>query len=141
MYKRRKGIAVVIKSEDEKILLMQRGPNARTESGFWENPGGEIEANEASKDAAKREMIEELGIEIDIVKLLYSQEFEPDSKGVIWSIEIFEGKIANGTPSIQEPDKCSDIAWFSKDELNNIPLTSYTRSDFVKFGWVKESAI
>ncbi|MBV6395149.1 MAG: CTP pyrophosphohydrolase [Anaerolineales bacterium] len=138
MNQRRKGIAVVIKGEGDKILLMQRGPNARTESGYWENPGGEIEANEESKDAAKREMKEELGVEINIIKLLYSQEFEPDAKGVIWSIEIFEGDVASGTPSIQEPDKCSAIAWFSKEELNSIPLTTYTRSDFVRFGWVKE---
>ena len=45
------------------VLLAQR-PAGKPYSGYWEFPGGKVEAGEAIVDALKREFIEELGIEI-----------------------------------------------------------------------------
>lgn len=135
MTKSRKGIAVIIKNKDGEVLLMQRGFAARSEHGHWENPGGEIEVDENSKEAAVREIKEELGVDVEITKLLYSDEFPLSSEETIWTIDVFEG-IIYAEPRIQEPDKCSDIKWFSLDKLASLPLASYTRADFKKLGWL-----
>lgn len=137
MYIHRKGIAVIVVNENDEVLLMQRGPNARTETGFWENPGGEIELDENPVDAAIREVREELGVDVEITKHLFSEESSPNMKGVIWSIDVFEGKVSQ-EPKIQEPDKCSAIAWFTKSRLSSVPLTSYTRPDFIRLGWLEK---
>jgi 8-oxo-dGTP diphosphatase len=46
------------------VLLGQRPPGKPFE-GYWEFPGGKVEAGEAILDALKREFVEELGLQID----------------------------------------------------------------------------
>ena len=45
------------------VLLGQR-PDGKPYAGYWEFPGGKVEAGEAIVDALKREFVEELGVEI-----------------------------------------------------------------------------
>lgn len=52
-----------------KILITLR-PEGKKLGGYWEFPGGKIEDQETPEDALKREMIEELAIEVDVGELL-----------------------------------------------------------------------
>ncbi|HQT25703.1 MAG TPA: Nudix family hydrolase, partial [Burkholderiales bacterium] len=54
--------AGVIVSADGSILLGRR-PEGKPYAGYWEFPGGKIEAGESPKDALIRELKEELGID------------------------------------------------------------------------------
>lgn len=45
------------------VLLGQR-PAGKPYQGYWEFPGGKVEAGEAILDALKREFVEELGVHI-----------------------------------------------------------------------------
>lgn len=45
------------------VLLAQR-PEGKPYSGYWEFPGGKVEAGEAIVDALKREFVEELGVQV-----------------------------------------------------------------------------
>ena len=56
-------VAVLIRS-DGAALLAQR-PETKVYAGYWEFPGGKIEPNEPVHDALRREIREELGIEIE----------------------------------------------------------------------------
>src|SRR5438552_3439895 len=56
-------VAVLIRS-DGAALLAQR-PRDKVYSGYWEFPGGKIEPGEPVDEALKREIREELGIEIE----------------------------------------------------------------------------
>jgi len=56
--------AAVILRDDGRFLLGQR-PAGKVYAGYWEFPGGKIEAGEAPLPALKRELHEELGIEIE----------------------------------------------------------------------------
>ncbi|MFZ4499803.1 MAG: Nudix family hydrolase [Burkholderiales bacterium] len=53
----------VIWSRDGQYLLAQR-PEGRIWAGWWEFPGGKIEAGESAADAIARELLEELGIRV-----------------------------------------------------------------------------
>ena len=57
-------VAAVILSEDGRFLLGQR-PAGKVYAGYWEFPGGKIEAGEKPLAALKRELHEELGIEVE----------------------------------------------------------------------------
>jgi len=63
----RKAIHVVcsIIEQDGKFLIAQR-PKGKSLEFKWEFPGGKIDENETEKEALRREIKEELGIDIDI---------------------------------------------------------------------------
>ena len=56
--------AAVITGPDGRFLLGQR-PAGKVYAGYWEFPGGKIEPGEAPLAALKRELHEELGIEVE----------------------------------------------------------------------------
>ncbi len=53
----------VLIDADGRFLLTSR-PEGKVYAGFWEFPGGKVEPNETVEQALRRELIEELGIEI-----------------------------------------------------------------------------
>ncbi len=58
-----KVVAGIIRDPAGRVLLGQRLPGTHL-AGLWEFPGGKIEAGESSAQALKRELKEELGIDI-----------------------------------------------------------------------------
>lgn len=55
--------AAVIEREDGRFLLAQR-PRGKAYAGYWEFPGGKVEAGEPVAEALRRELHEELGIDL-----------------------------------------------------------------------------
>lgn len=55
--------AAVLEKPDGSFLLAQR-PADKIWAGYWEFPGGKVEAGESAHDALVRELQEELGIEV-----------------------------------------------------------------------------
>ena len=132
-------VAVIIRNSLGQILLLRRGPKARSEIGLWENIGGAVEAPESESQAAKREVMEELGVDLVSLDPLLHAESPENSQGIIWHTDVFSGQIS-GTPCIQEPNICSEISWFSREDLPYLPLASFTRSDFIYLGWLPSSS-
>src|SRR3954464_3551293 len=55
--------AAVLQRKDGAFLLAQR-PAGKPYAGYWEFPGGKIEAGETAAQALARELHEELGIDV-----------------------------------------------------------------------------
>lgn len=55
--------AVALFDADGRVLLAQR-PEDKSMAGMWEFPGGKVEAGETPEDAVRREIREELGIDL-----------------------------------------------------------------------------
>jgi len=58
--------AAIVQQPDGRVLLAER-PSGKPWSGYWEFPGGKIEAGEQPRAALARELLEELGIDVDAV--------------------------------------------------------------------------
>lgn len=131
-----RGVGVYIFSDDgTKILLTQRGPEARHEQYKWEGPGGALEPGETYEQAAYREIREELGIGIELGPVIGEFETITDSNGDIWEAKIFRA-ITTETPTIQEPHKCVGYGWFTREEVARVSLADYAVKDLQLFGWL-----
>lgn len=60
---------------DDKILVTQRSAKMKLPLK-WEFPGGKLEENESEINCIKREILEEINIEIEIVKKLSDNVFD-----------------------------------------------------------------
>jgi len=56
--------AAVIEQPDGRFLMARR-PEGKVYAGWWEFPGGKVEAGETAREALDRELREELGIEVE----------------------------------------------------------------------------
>jgi mutator protein MutT len=107
------GVGALIVDPQGRIFLARRGPAAKNERGLWEFPGGSVEFGERLADALKREMREEYGIEIAVGELLDVVDHILPEEGQHWVSPTYLCRIVSGTPTIREPGKCTEIAWFA----------------------------
>ena len=56
-------VAAIIENRDGQLLIAERPPN-KNWAGYWEFPGGKIEAGESHETALIRELREELGLDL-----------------------------------------------------------------------------
>lgn len=66
--------AVLVNARGE-FLLAQR-PVGKVYAGYWEFPGGKVEPGESAAAALKRELHEELGLEVDVVHPWLTRDFD-----------------------------------------------------------------
>jgi 8-oxo-dGTP diphosphatase len=65
----------VLVREDNSFLLTSR-PEGKAYAGFWEFPGGKLEAGETVEQALRRELQEEIGITIQDCKLWKTERID-----------------------------------------------------------------
>ncbi|MEA3323116.1 MAG: NUDIX domain-containing protein [Patescibacteria group bacterium] len=111
------GGGVLIVNDDGDVLLMKRGGDVRNESGWWSKPGGGVKFGETAIEAMKREMKEELDIEIEITGYLPHTDHIIESENQHWASFNFIAHITKGEPKNMETDKCDAVKWFALDHL------------------------
>jgi 8-oxo-dGTP diphosphatase len=63
-------VAAVIRNAHGHILIARRPDSHAVAGGLWEFPGGKVEAGESPEEALRREIKEEIGIEIEVKNLI-----------------------------------------------------------------------
>ena len=74
-------IIVVVKGiilQAGKVLIIKRAENDDINAGTWECVGGKIEFGEELETALKREVNEEVGLDITVERLLFATTFKTD---------------------------------------------------------------
>lgn len=118
------GCGAAIRDAQGRLLLMQR--LTEPEAGAWGLAGGKIDGGERAEDATRREIMEELGIEISLTRLACISEIIDGGDGRHWVSPVYEACIVSGAPRCMEPEKHGECAWFALDDLPS-PLTTPTR--------------
>lgn len=67
--------------KDEKILICRR-KEGKSLAGFWEFPGGKVEANESDEEALKRELAEELDMRVELLDHFKTVQHTTDSLSI-----------------------------------------------------------
>lgn len=73
-------VAIIV-NQQQQVLITQRPENV-SHGGYWEFPGGKLEAGETAEEALIREIKEEVGLEIHQAQFLLRQEHHYPQKVV-----------------------------------------------------------
>jgi len=123
------GVGAAIFNDKGELFITKRGKKVKNERGTWEIPGGSVEFGETFEEAIKREIKEELGIEIEIIELLGICDHIIPNEHQHWVSPTFICKIIKGIPKILEPEKCEAIGWFTLQKAEKLPLSIVTKYD------------
>ncbi len=67
--------SAIIYDLNNQVLLAKRSSQKKLGANLWETIGGKMEKGETPEDAIKREITEELGNEVKIIKLQFFKEY------------------------------------------------------------------
>ncbi|MES9683871.1 DNA mismatch repair protein MutT [Bacillus sp. AFS001701] len=110
---------ICINRKGQVLMVLQGKPD---EQKLWATPSGGLEQNESIEECCKREIFEETGYEVEVIKQLFIKE--GISYGFQVEVHYFEVRIIGGNAKIQDPDQLIyDIAWKSADEILEIELS------------------
>ena len=105
------GVAVIW-DETGKILIDKRRLGDSF-GGLWEFPGGKKEAGETIENCIKREVLEELGIEVAVEKHLITIEYNYSEIRLI--LHVYHCRYLRG---ILKAIECDEFRWVTLDEID-----------------------
>lgn len=114
-------VGVLIDAEG-RVLVSRRAPGA-DQGGLWEFPGGKVEARESVGDALRRELEEELGVQIEDSEPLMVVEHDYGDKQV--RLDVHRVTRWQGEPRGQEGQP---LAWQFPTDLSLWPFPAANTS-------------
>lgn len=116
--------------QDEQVLLVKRAGDPK--KGFWALPAGFIEWDEDPKEAARRECLEETGLDVTIDRLV-DVFHTPDDGGLADIVIAYAAYISGGL--LGAADDAEEVGWFTRD---NLPPLAFIPSQRILAKWVNE---
>ena len=113
-------VAAIIRRQG-KILITRRFDHVHL-PGLWEFPGGKVEAGESLESALKREIREELGVEISVRGEFFTTKHQYPAKVV--DLHFFACDLNAGEPRAIE---VADFRWVEPAELHSYPFPEADR--------------
>jgi len=110
-------VAVILRQADQ-VLLCHRAPTRRWYPDVWDFPGGHVERDERPEDALRREITEELGVElagVDGAPVLHRVVADAGLDLTVWVSRCWRGNITN-----MEPREHDAIGWFRRGQLGGL---------------------
>jgi 8-oxo-dGTP diphosphatase len=135
-------VAVHIFFIREGQVLLSRRYHTGYEDGNYSVPAGHLEAGEPVTACARREVREEIGVQLEAKNLraAHVMHRKSDQERIDFFFVVEDW---SGDPVNCEPDKCDEVAWYPLDALpaNTIPYVRHALAQvqsgvmFSEFGW------
>jgi len=117
--------ALIVK--DGRYLLIKRGKEPS--KGKWSIPGGKVELGETLVEAVKREVLEECGIQIEIIKIFnvmdrILKDENGRTKYHFVLIDYYAQYISGEARALSDAD---DMKWVTAEEIVNLDMNPKSR--------------
>ena len=108
----------------DRFLLVERGHAPAR--GLFAFPGGRLEQGESPEEAARRELLEETGLEAGELALFEVMDLggDEDSGGTVFRLHVFTGAYVEGEAVAH--DDAAGVGWYGIEEMEALPVTSST---------------
>ncbi len=109
----------LIADTDGRVLLLHRN---MPEMSWWEVPGGKVEQGEDPWQAARRELLEELNVMVELVAEVGTEQFHQGEQRLEYTWYL--ARLTGGAPRLVERDRFDAFRYFTWDEVHELPDAS-----------------
>ena len=109
--------ALIADPHDETRFLVQQRLPGKSRANLWEFPGGKVEPGETEPAALFRECVEELAVELEVGRKLWSTSHDYDDVTV--KLELYAATIRSGTP---KPLGAQALKFCTPREMQALPF-------------------
>ena len=135
----------ILRNESGDVLLCRMSPDRGVFPRQWGLPGGGIEPGEEMEAALRREIREEVGLELEaLTPLFFYDEYrekrlvDGSSRLVYMIYLVFEcGAVAGG---FRLNEEFVEGAWVPKTRVGQYDLNAATVKTFTKLGWIEPAS-
>lgn len=111
------GVKILLKNKDGKFLILHRSPKYSEVKGMWDIPGGRIEPVTPLIDNLRREILEEIKLELkEEPKLVFAQDILRIPGRHVVRLT-YTGNI-DGEPTLDHEH--NEFKWLALDELKSL---------------------
>ena len=108
----------------DRVLLLRHPADKKRFAGCWDGIGGHVEPDEDLREAARRELREEAGLDVPDLKLR-GLIHESGMQGFHYVVFLFVGEIA--LREVVSPEGL-ELAWHPIDRVGSLPLVADLRA-------------
>ncbi len=118
-------VVAAIIDDDERVLLTRR--NIPPFEGQWVMPGGKIDLGESILKALHREVMEEVGLEVEVQGLVDVFEHLTPGEGLDHFVILYYRCRPVSCDISHNPGEVAEARWVSREELADYPMPDGTR--------------
>ena len=130
----------IIADREERVLLCRMANDRGVFPGQWALPGGGVEQGERIDEALRREVREELGIELESWRPLFFKDavlekrFPDGSRRPLHMIFLIY-RCSPASVAIDLNEEFSECAWVEPAQLSSYELNELTRATLIESGF------
>lgn len=127
----RPSTAAILTNKKGEILLVKRSDEPF--KGYWDLPGGFVDAGESLEEALKRELAEETGLKITELKYVGSAEESYEYRDTIIPVVtiLFAAKVS-GSADINLSDENDDYVFLAPDKIEIEHVAFYNQRELLR---------
>lgn len=114
--------------KDNKFLITHRATINDYQPNLWDIPGGTVEFQEKAEAALNREISEESGLKVDIVKPIFVYDFASGPLRHQFQI-VYECNYISGEV-VLNPEEHDEFKWVTIEELESLPKIAFLEELF-----------
>ena len=121
-----RGAGIILIDNQKRVLLQYRDKNNRWNQNTWSEFGGQIEKNETPEEAVKRELKEEIGIELTNLK--FFKKYRTQKEKGIYEAFFYVASLNTSINTLKSQQKeGKNIGLFTFQETQNLKLADYSK--------------
>lgn len=111
--------AAVLLVQEGSVLLVRHRKGGRT---YWLLPGGGVEFCEPAPEAARREVLEETGLEVEVQGLaMVAETIAPDRSRHLLHL-VFHGRLTGGTLCVGQEERLAEARFVPLEQVPDLAL-------------------
>jgi len=125
--------SALISDAEGRLLLARRSNVKKLDPGRWETPGGFLEGGELPLDGLRRELREELGVEIvrwRLFDVFQHRDFTHPNLVIVYEVRVSGEMTLN-------LDEIAEVRWFEEGEIGGLEFASNC-ADRVRAFWSRQ---